>query len=738
MKTVKRRFGFWKILLLEIGAGAVLLGVTFFFSARSDMAVAESRLVSTAAYMKEQCNASQLRELASEAKSLLRVSESVSMIRDQLAEAGSADAEDLEGWAERCFLDGVIVLDDQGSPVLESLSAPCPASALLPRVDMTSLLDTLTFPEKVYTLRVGSEDGGHMDIAAAGRADQPGIVLGYYCTSAQYANTFNNTIPYLVSGYQIESDGTVVISDANHIIASNNESLIGTRIDDTRILKTIMERGTGTHLVHARCGRRPFGNDFGVMSKSQNYYIYAFLEEQDVFRNTPQYLLFAFFLYLFLLIALHMLRWRIARGYQQKQLADQQKYTRLLQEKNTQLQEAVVQAQKANAAKSSFLSRMSHDIRTPLNGIIGLLEVDAAHPENRAQVDQDREKMRVSADHLLSLLNDVLQMSKLESGEVVLAHEPVEIDALARQVRTIVSQRAAESGITIVLDPRSDPVSVPWVYGSPLHLRQIFLNIYTNCIKYNKVGGTISTLFQCDARDEKTVTYRWTVTDTGIGMSKEFLEHIYDPFTQENTDARSVYQGTGLGMAIVKHLVEQMHGTIQVSSTLGVGSVFVITLPFEIAEPPRESRQAAPAKADIRGLHLMLVEDNDLNAEIAQTLLEDAGASVTRVDDGRKAVDLFRETPAGTFDAILMDIMMPVMDGLTATKAIRDLDRPDAKTVPILAMTANAFAEDAEKCLAAGMNAHLAKPLDIDKVISAIARCHAQSQPGKSEGTVLP
>ena len=295
---------------------------------------------------------------------------------------------------------------------------------------------------------------------------------------------------------------------------------------------------------------------------------------------------------------------------------------------------------------------------------------------------------------------------------------------------TIISQRAAESGITLENDRHSEPVSTPWVYGSPLHLRQIFLNIYTNCIKYNKLGGSITTLFQCVEKDEKTVTYRWTISDTGIGMSEEFLGRIFDPFTQEKTDARSIYQGTGLGMAIVKGLVEQMHGSIEVGSTLGVGSTFTITIPFEIAESVevKPARRNDVEQADIHGLCLMLAEDNDLNAEIARMLLEDAGVIVTVVGDGQQAVSLFREEPAGTFDVILMDVMMPVMDGLTATKTIRALDRPDARTIPIIAMTANAFEEDAKKCLAAGMNAHLAKPLDIGKLIATIAQYKAKEK----------
>ena len=269
----------------------------------------------------------------------------------------------------------------------------------------------------------------------------------------------------------------------------------------------------------------------------------------------------------------------------------------------------------------------------------------------------------------------------------------------------------------MVRDERSDPIELPYVYGSPLHLRQILLNIYTNCIKYNRVGGRITTRFQCLGRKNQVVTYRWTISDTGIGMSEAFLEHIFDPFSQENVADR---KGTGLGMTIVQNLVEKMHGTIEISSTEGVGSTFVITLPFAVSEQAVAAPPPPDPTASLRGLHLLLADDNELNAEIVRISLSDEGATLTIVSDGQEAVEAFRSHPAGTFDAILMDIMMPVMDGLTATKTIRAMDRPDAKTIPILAMTANAFEEDAQRCFAAGMNAHLPKPLQIDKVKQTI------------------
>lgn len=382
------------------------------------------------------------------------------------------------------------------------------------------------------------------------------------------------------------------------------------------------------------------------------------------------------------------------------------------------LREAMEKADAANRAKSTFLLNMSHDIRTPLNGIIGLIKINMAHFDDAQKARENYQKMLVSANHLLSLINDVLEVSKLEDGSMEIAHESVSLEEVFRDVSSIISERTQEAGITLEIGHPELPV--PYVYGSSLHLRQIFLNLYGNCIKYNKPGGKIKTTVSCLDLQQDRVTYRWTITDTGVGMSQEFLQHIFEPFTQERTSARSVYQGTGLGMNIVKSLIDRMGGTISVTSKEGVGSTFVVTIPFEIAEKPVENKAISQQPGSIQGLSLLLAEDNELNAEIAKTLLEDKGAVVTQVGDGQQAVERFQKCQAGTFDAILMDIMMPVMDGLTAAKTIRSLDRPDAASIPIIAMTANAFHEDAEKCFAAGMNAHLAKPLEIEQVVATI------------------
>ena len=716
--------GIRRHVLAPILLGALLVTAAFLTAMRSDMDAAQRTLLTTAGYVREQCDRYARIELATETKSLMRVIESSRQVVHHLREQSGAEAGiDLERCARDVYVSGILLLDEQGNITAqyhESGELPVPL-----REELTSpvLLDTAVYPEKSYAVRLHDEDGSELDLAAVGREDAPGVVAVYYHTPAEYLNSFNLSIASLLSGYETENSATIVVSQGDTIVASNDESLIGAATGDIGILRRIQADGVIGKLVHTNQAEGEPAQYFGLMERGRDVYVYCFLPEANILRSTLLAAASTLLIYAVLVAAVYMIRLQLAQRYREEQVRAQQQYAESLRDKNEQLSRAVEQADRANAAKTSFLSRMTHDIRTPLNGIIGLLEIDAAHPEDTALVNANREKMRVVANHLLALINDILQMSKLESGEVTLAHELVDLDRLTVDILTIVSDKAAESGVTLEYDKSSYPISTPWVYGSPVHLRQIFLNIYTNCIKYNRVGGKVTSRVENLGIKDFTVTYRWTITDTGIGMSREFLQHIFDPFAQERSDDRSIRQGTGLGMTIVKGLVEKMNGTIEIESREGEGSTFIITLPFEIAEkPPLPPANDAQAGESIAGLHLLLAEDNVLNAEIAKTLLEDAGAQVTVVTDGKQAVETLEGSEPGTFDGVLMDMMMPVMDGITATHAIRALPRSDLAAIPILAMTANAFAEDAQRCLDAGMNAHLAKPLEMQKVIRAIAR----------------
>ena len=390
---------------------------------------------------------------------------------------------------------------------------------------------------------------------------------------------------------------------------------------------------------------------------------------------------------------------------------------------------ALESEKKANQSKSEFLSRMSHDMRTPLNGIIGLMDICMKHPEDRTLVDSSRLKARVAADHLLSLINDTLELSKLENEEAKLAKENFYLPKLLHEVETIAQMRADEECITIRF--MDNPYSVPYpnLIGSSLHVKQIFLNLITNSIKYNRKNGSVDCCLKEEKESDERVLVDVTIKDTGIGMSEDFLKNIFQPFVQADQGARSQYKGTGLGMAIVKELLDRMGGTIEIDSVENQGTSIHVVIPFEIAEEPAVVQEMSELpKENLSGCRILLAEDNELNREIAAFLLKDEGISVTEAEDGRQALECFLKMPDGYYDAVLMDIMMPVMDGYQAAMAIRGSGKQDAEMIPIIAMTANAFAEDKRKTMEAGMNAHLSKPLNVPELMDTIRKFCAGKQ----------
>lgn len=402
---------------------------------------------------------------------------------------------------------------------------------------------------------------------------------------------------------------------------------------------------------------------------------------------------------------------QIIDDYKQKELAYQQ-----------ELVKAVESANQANTAKTDFLNRMSHDIRTPLNGILGMLDIAQKNETNPKALLECHEKMRTAAFHLKALVNDVLDMQRMETDRFFLEQIPFDIREILDNCWSMLEAQASRLDITLKkIKPGS--LKYPYLIGSPLHIRQIFMNLLSNAIKYNKPGGSISIHAKIIRQVHQNVIYKFIISDTGIGISPEFQKHIFEPFAQEDTGARTIYKGTGLGMAIVHRLVQEMGGTIQLKSEKNVGSTFTLILPFTIDEhqPSASAETATDTPADLTDLHILVVEDNELNLEIAVFSLEAAGLNVSTAINGLEAVRLFEKSKPSEYDIILMDIMMPVMNGLDAAKAIRGLSRPDATTVPIIALSANAFAEDIQKSKNAGINEHLAKPLEMDKVLKVIA-----------------
>lgn len=391
-------------------------------------------------------------------------------------------------------------------------------------------------------------------------------------------------------------------------------------------------------------------------------------------------------------------------------------YVRKMRKKNEELR-------LANDVRSDFLTRMSHDIRTPMNGIIGLLDISDRFLEEPNTVRKYHRKIHMAAEYLLSLINDVLDMSKLEAGKIQLARESIYLREIIDNCKDILEARANDEGITLNTC-RLDEFNPPRVFTSPLHLRQIFMNIIGNAIKYNRPNGSVNITARIAEQSESIVTCEFTVQDTGIGMSEQFQKHAFDAFAQENQTVHGELKGTGLGLSIVKKLVDAMGGDIRIQSQLGKGTAFIWVLPFKVDKDyhGRSEDKINPKLDCLRGCRILAAEDNALNVEILQFMLEDAGMHTVIVENGRQAVDVFADSEPGSFDFILMDIMMPKMNGYEAAKAIRSMDHTDAKDIPIIAVTANAFPEDKQKVLDAGMNDHISKPIAMDTLLAVLSK----------------
>ena len=382
-----------------------------------------------------------------------------------------------------------------------------------------------------------------------------------------------------------------------------------------------------------------------------------------------------------------------------------------------QLSDAVEEAKLASASKTNFLRRMSHDIRTPINGIQGMLEIAEHYSDDMEKQRECRAKMKEASGYLLSLVNDVLDMNKLESGIITLEDRPFNLMELLGESNTVAEMQAIDHGISYVIDWDNSHIDHIFLIGSPVHLKQILHNFASNAVKYNKENGTVTVSSQELSFDGENAVFRFVCADTGIGMSREFMQHAFEPFSQEGRDSRTTYAGTGLGLSIVKELAERMGGHVDVTSEPGVGSTFSVTLPFKVdTNAENTAKNGILESIDTKGMRALVVEDNALNMEIAQFMLESEGFVVYGAENGQEAVDMFAESEPGYYDIVFMDIMMPVMGGREAARTIRSMDRADAKIIPIVAMSANAFSDDVQGSIAAGMNAHIMKPIDSSKL----------------------
>ena len=712
----------WYLWILAIGIGLVLFGLVFMASINSDMKTTREHLADTVNYVKKQCATYSSLNLASEMKSLLRVMQNAQQIdRNLSALSDHATADDtiyeslLEEYTQELYLTGILILDENGQEVTGYSKTHVGRSEVKAELSKESILNVDEYPEKTYAARISCADGSYVDMAAFGRSDCPGVIVAYYQTPLEYVNSYSLSFQNVLSGYSIENEGTIVVTDGEQIVASNEEDLIGKNAKEIYVLDAINRKARNGELVHVRTQENGIPQTFGIIDRGRDYYVYAYVTERNVFGSTPRNLLWIAMAYLLIFALLGMIRWKMDHQFQEEQRKREQAYQR-------ELEQAARKAESANVAKTEFLQRMSHDIRTPINGIRGMVEIGNYYNSDLQKQAECRKKIWDASGLLLELINEVLDMGKLESGEVVLEERPFQVIDLVEEIVSVLEKQASERGITITCEEFS--VQHPNLIGSPVHIKRLLMNIVSNAIKYNKDKGKIRITCNEVNFEKNQAWIEFTCADTGIGMSKEFQEHLFEPFTQEEIGARSTYGGTGLGMAITKSLVDKMGGSITFESKQNVGTTYYIVIPFQIdTDQAAEPIVELPVETSIlKGKKILLAEDNDLNMEIAEFLLENAGIIVTKAHNGKEAVDIFRKTKPGELDAILMDVMMPVMDGYQATQEIRSMNREDARTIPILAMTANAFTEDRRRALVAGMNEHLTKPLETEVVLKTLAR----------------
>ena len=695
-----------------IGVCVAVVSLFYFFHA--EKAEAEKRMVEIVNYVKVQCSTYTHYNESSESKSLLRAIESARQMSTNInmeTENGRQLSRDfLKENLQTLWVNGIIVLDTEGKIDCEYSTDESLANEITEYLQKEIIMDFVGYEERSYSERINRKDGSHIDIAACARKDAQGIVAVYYYTPPKFARNYTLTIQSLLNGYSTQKDGTIIVADEGIIVASNDESLLGQNTADNEVVKAMKRHTDSQHIYHLK---NEGTGCYGIMLKQRDYYIYAYLSDTEVFHNLPLNVISVIFLYFLMFSIFWFWTYRTNQSHQKQEQEKDEKY-------KTELLIAAKKAEAANEAKTEFLQRMSHDIRTPINGICGMVNMADHYADDMEKQKEYRTKVKEASNLLLELVNDVLDMSKLESGEIVLEEIPFNLSSIYREVFVVIEQVAAEQNLQIVWEKKE--ITHRDLIGSPRYVKRVMMNILSNAMKYNRENGHIYiSCIEIPSEQPEMTTMEFVCRDTGIGMAEEFQKHIFEPFAQEHAGSRTKFSGTGLGMPISKKLIEKMGGTITFESAEGIGTTFVIRVPFKIdLDVDIREEQADVSEKSIKGLHILLAEDNELNMEIAEFVLQNEGAEVSKAWNGEETVELFRKSESGEFDAILMDIMMPVMNGYEATKMIRSLDREDAKVIPIIAMTANAFTEDRLRAKEAGMNEHIAKPFDAKLLVKII------------------
>ena len=716
---IRRRIKVKRFWIFGILLGICVTAASLYYFFQAEKKEAENRMVKTVNYVKVQCSTYTHYNEASESKSLLRAIESARQMSTNIdmetENGGRLSQEFLKENLQTLWVDGILVLDAEGKTVCKYSMDEALTNEITDYLQKDIIMDFTGYEERSYSERIDREDGSRIDIAVCARKDAPGMVAIYYYTSPEFVRNYTLTIQNLLNGYSTQKDGTIIVADKGTIVASNDESLLGQDTAGNQVVQAMKEHTDSQHIFHLK---NEGTGGYGIMLKQRDYYIYAYLPDTEVFRNLPLSVTAVVFLYLLIFGIFCFWGYRADLAHRKQEQEKDEKY-------KAELLRTAKKAEAANEAKTEFLQRMSHDIRTPINGICGMINVADHYADNMEKQTECRAKIKKTSHLLLELINEVLDMSKLESDEVVLEEIPFNLNSIFEEILGVIEHMAAEQNIRILWEKKE---VTHWnLIGSPVHVKRILMNILSNAVKYNKENGYVYiSCREIPSKQTAMTTLEFVCRDTGIGMAEAFQKRIFEPFAQEHAGSRTKFAGTGLGMPITKKLVEKMGGTISFESKEGTGTTFVIRIPFQIdADMKDRTETEEKTETSIQGLHVLLTEDNELNMEIAEFVLQNEGAVVTKAWNGQKAVDIFRKSRPGEFDAILMDIMMPVMNGYEAAKMIRSLDREDAKVIPIIAMTANAFTEDKMRAKEAGMDEHIAKPVDgklLVKVINELVK----------------
>ena len=682
-----------RLAVLLVGCGLVLFLMTYFSSFSLDLNNAQGKLVETIDSIKEQsANYVKYNETAI-AKSLVRQAIAVENVNRQM-EAGKF----LEDIIDEFWLTGIVEVDEDGNLLRQYVLDDVDYEMVRDFVS-DALKNVIEYSSDTYINRYELADNSYVDLACHKTSN--GAVLAYRHVLEQFASNSRLSIQDVLNGYPEKENGTIVVMQKDKIVASNNLDLLVEGGSD--IVDEIRECNEANTLVRINSH-----NVYGMYSHGRDFYVYIYVNPSMVYNATVPNVSIVMVFYCLIIGVILFIRNRQNNMFVLERQRQEEAYKKELEDKNRELELAIKQEAKANRSKQEFLFNMSHDIRTPMNAIIGFTSLAQSHLDDKELLDSYLKKISTSSEYLLSLINDVLDMSRIESGKLKIEESNVYLPSILDDIRDIVSSNVQKKQLNFniyTVDLKDSNVLT-----DPLKLKQVLLNVVANAIKFTPSGGYVNlSLVQKDGYGN----YDFIVEDNGIGISKEFQEHIFEQFSREATSTVSRVQGTGLGLSISKAIVDMMGGSISVESKQGKGSKFTISLCFKVTDETTDNKTISSNSIIDTNKKILLVEDNELNYEIAKTVLEEASFIVDGASNGKEAVDKVSDN---TYDVILMDIQMPIMDGYEATKELRRL----GNSTPIIAMTANAFSEDRKKAKDVGMDGYIAKPIDVNKLVSTI------------------